>query len=367
MGGASVLLVVAAILVVFLPLSRTYDLNVFLRAGYAVLHGLRVYPEPNSAAVYSGSSFVYPYFAVLPFVALAAFKSQAAVMVFFFVSACAVVAACVACRRSDPWLAVLVLCASFTITGLQLGALSPLLFAGAAFLWQLRDRPTRFALLAALLVTSKLFLAPLLVWPLLAGRWRAFACAAALTAAFLGGSLVLGPLSAGPYLHLLSQLGAHEARAGFGLIGALMNAGLTPAAAEASAATLGVSILGAAYVVWRRAGDERVLFCAGITASLLATPVLWSHYLVLLAAALVATGAPRRWFVALAVVSWAIAPPHGVDPNTHGPGAAFSPGGWIAVSLSLAVFCYVAAPGWRGRYTSESVATGNQAFGGNRR
>jgi chromate transport protein ChrA len=63
---------------------------------------------------------------------------------------------------------------------------------------------------------------------------------------------------------------------------------------------------------YRRTRDERVLFCAGLVASLLLTPVLWSHYLVVLAAALLAYDASRRWFVLLALTSWAISPPHGV-------------------------------------------------------
>ena len=72
------LIVVAAltIVLVFLPLTPTYDLEVFLRAGQAVLHGLRVYPSPSSQAVYSGSAFVDPYVAVLPFLPLASLRAR---------------------------------------------------------------------------------------------------------------------------------------------------------------------------------------------------------------------------------------------------------------------------------------------------
>jgi alpha-1,2-mannosyltransferase len=166
---------VAAIVVVFLPLSGTYDLDVFLRAGYAALHGLQVYPRPGSRAVYSGASFVYPYFAVWPFVPLAAMSPALSASVFFVICVFAVLAVCSIGAEGDPWRATLVLCTAFTITGLQIGALSPLLFAGAIFLWRLRDRPLAFALLAAPVVACKMFLAPLLVWPLLARRYRVFA------------------------------------------------------------------------------------------------------------------------------------------------------------------------------------------------
>jgi hypothetical protein len=303
--------------------------------------------------VFSGSSFVYPYLTALPFVPLAALSAHAGVVVFFIISVAAVIAACLTDPRRDPWLALLVLCASFTITGLQLGSLSPLLFAGAVFMWRLRDRPVAFAVVAAAVVVAKLFLAPVLLWPLLAGRRRSFAYAAALTVGLVGVGFAVGPIGPASYLHLLSQLGSHESRAGFGLIGALMNVGFSAAAAQASAAALAATVLGASYLHWRRTRDERILYCAGITASLLASPVLWSHYLVLVAAALLAAGAPRRWFVALALGSWAIASPHGIHPSTGGPRGP-SLGAWLAVLLSITVPIYAAARGWRPRISAAS-------------
>ena len=336
------LLVVGAIVLVFLPLTRAYDLDVFIRAGHAVLHGLRLYPRAGSRVLYSGYSFVYPYLAAWPFAPLATLTPGLGTAVFLALSFSAVIAATLLAAEGDPLRAVLVLCTSFTITGLQLGALSPLLFAGVVFLWRVRERPVGFALLAAPVVASKLFLAPLLVWLLLARRYRAFAWTAALTLALLGAGFALGPLGPWPYLHLLSQLGAHEARSGFGLIGALMNAGQTAAAAEREAILVAVLLLGCAYFHYRRSQDEAILFCAGIVASLVLTPVLWSHYLVLLAAALLALQAPRRWFVALAIASWAIAPPHGIHVDADLIEGVASPGAWLAVAGCIAVFVYAA-------------------------
>ena len=175
---ALIVVAVLTIVLVFLPLTPAYALEVFLRAGHAVLRGLRVYPSPSSPAVYSGSAFVYPYVAVLPFLPLAAVASTLAITLFFIAGAGAVVSASFLASGRDGLIALVVLGTAFTITGLQLGALSPLLFAGAVFLWRLRDRPVAFGVLAAAVVASKLFLAPLLAWPLLAGRRRAFAWAA---------------------------------------------------------------------------------------------------------------------------------------------------------------------------------------------
>jgi alpha-1,2-mannosyltransferase len=343
-GTAGPALMLITIVVVFLPLSRTYDLGVFLKAGSAVIHGLRVYPRPGTPAVYSGFSFVYPYFAVWPFIPLAALSPALGTAMFFAICSGAVIAACFAAAGGDSRPAVLVLCTSFTITGLQLGALSPLLMAGVVFLWRLRDRPLAFALLAAPVVACKLFLVPLLAWPLLARRYRAFAWASVATLAVLAIGFAVGPLGAAPYLRLLSALGAHEARAGFGLIGALRSAGLASAGAEAVALALAAAVLASAYVHVRRAGDERVLFCAGVVASLLLTPVLWSHYLILLEAGLLVLDAPRRWFAALAVLSWLIAPPHGVDIDVRLLQQIGASGAWLAIATSLLVFGYAAKP-----------------------
>ena len=328
------LLVVAAIVVVFLPLTPAYDVHVFLHAGYGALHGLQVYPSPGTPAVYAGSSFVYPYVSLLPFLLLGALPVTLGTTVFFAISVSAVIAACLLTTDGGPERAVLVLATAFTITGLQLGALSPLLFAGAVFLWRMRARPVVFVL-AGPIVAGKLFLAPLLLWLLLARRHRALAWASASTITLLAVGFILGPIDPGQYLRILSELGAHEARSGFGLIGALMNAGFAMIAAQASALALTLVVLVAVHLHYQRTRDERVLFCAGLVASLLLTPVLWSHYLVLLAAGLLAFEAPRRWFVVLALASWGIAPPHGVGSSGVIQAAALA----AAVVSGLVITC----------------------------
>lgn len=321
----------AAIVTVLLPLTPSYDLDVFLRAGHALLHGQGVYPSPNSAAVYSGHSFVYPFVSAWPFVPLAALPHTVARGVFLAVSAGAVLAAALGRPDRDSWPAVLVLATAFTITGLQLGALSPLLLAGAVYVWRLRDRPVAGGLLAAAVVTSKLFLIPLLLWLLLSRRYRTFAWAAGGTVFLLALGFVLGPLGPGGYLHLLSRLGSNEARQGFGAIGALMNLGLSNGVAEGLAAALGLAVVCLAYRQWRRGGDERLVFSAALVAALLLSPVVWSHYLALVAAIPIVFQARRRWFVWLALCSWAIAPPHGVHLHTALFGVT-ALGSWLVVA-----------------------------------
>lgn len=325
---------IVAIVVVFVPLSKRYDLADFLRAGHAILAGHPVYPQPGTAAVYSGSAFVYPYFSVWPFVALATLPASTGGMIFFTLSLAAVLTACLVSTDGDPWPAMLILASSFAITGLQLGSLSPLLFAGAVTMWRLREREIPFALLAAPVIAVKLFLAPLLVWLLIARRWRAFACSSTATAVLLLGGFVFGPIGITAYVRMLSALGTHEARAGFGVVGALLNLGMTPGAAQALAMGIAATVVAAAYVHYRRSTDERVLFCGALLACLLLTPVLWSHYLLCLAAIPLVLGARRVWFVILALASWLVAPAHGVHLHT-GPLAMVNVGVALATAAVL--------------------------------
>ena len=85
-------LAVGAILVLFLPLTPAYDIDVFLRAGRDLAHGAPVYPTVGTSAVYSGFAFVYPYFAALPFALLAPLSFPLASILFFLLSAACVTA-----------------------------------------------------------------------------------------------------------------------------------------------------------------------------------------------------------------------------------------------------------------------------------
>jgi hypothetical protein len=126
--------VVVAIAVLFLPISPAWDLNVFLSAGDAALHGRDIYPVVGTPAVYSGKAFVYPAVVVWPFALLAMLPHAVAIAVFFTICSFAVIAASFVPPTRDRWIPVLVLSTAFTITGLQLGAISPLLFVGAVFM-----------------------------------------------------------------------------------------------------------------------------------------------------------------------------------------------------------------------------------------
>jgi hypothetical protein len=308
------LLVIVAILAVFMPGVPHYDVGVFLRAGAAVARGQDPYPR-GPGDIRSGFAFVYPYLMAFPFVPLS-WLGRWGALVFIAGSALAVVAGC-RLAGAGPRGTALVLLTSFTIIGLQMGTLNALLFLGLIALWRARDRPLAAGLLTAMLIYSKLFLAPVWLWLALTRRWRAAAVAAGTAGALLALGGLVGPVGPLTYASMLGTLADAEAPDGDSLTGLLMNTGLGAGAATWVARAVALAVLVAVLVAAGRArqDDERVLFAAVIGCSLLASPIVWNHYLILLSAALLVV-APRAdaALAVFALVSWPVVNPHHIHP-----------------------------------------------------
>jgi hypothetical protein len=69
-------------------------------------------------------------------------------------------------------------------------------------------------------------------------------------------------------------------------------------------------MLAGAWWCYRRGHDERVLYAAAIGVGLVASPIVWAHYLVLLAAPLLVLGARRAALVWFAATGWLLVLPH---------------------------------------------------------
>ncbi|WP_018505676.1 glycosyltransferase 87 family protein [Parafrankia discariae] len=309
-----------------------FDVDVFLRAGAAVADGRDPYPPPGTPEVYSGFAFVYPYLVSLPFVPLSALPGAAELFI-----ALSVLALLAACRLAGAgrWTFALVLTASCTITGLQMGTLNALLFCGLVALWRLRDVPVAAGILTAVLVYSKLFLVPVVLWLALTRRPRATAVALLTLAALFGVGEIYSPVAVRTYADMLSVLAREEAPDGLSLTGLLMNVGLGLGAATwVARATAGLLLAGCLWLARGRGrpGGDGLLFAGVVAAALVASPIVWSHYLLLLVAPLLAIthGGPGR-------------PAAGGDPDL--PLALFTGGSWLLVTphLSTPIDLLVAA------------------------
>jgi alpha-1,2-mannosyltransferase len=175
-----------------------------------------------------------------------------------------------------------------------------LLLLGAAAAWRWRSTVARPAIAVASVVVAKLILWPLAVWLALTRRFRAlgFAVLLPLTGTIAAWA-VIGFAGLTAYPHLLASDAYKDEGRGFSLVSALLSLGFPVGPARALALSLAVALLFAAWLLVRRPDGDARAFGLAVMAALIATPVLWDHYLVLLFAP-IALLAPRLsliWFL----------------------------------------------------------------------
>ena len=199
---------------------------------------------------------------------------------------------------------VMLLLSSPLLATLALGQIYPILALGLVGAWvaERRDRPVLSGASLGLVVALKPSLAPVLLWPLVRRRWRAFGAALVSgAAATLIGAIVVGPEATFEWLRLLSGRSPSPYWDNASLPGAAARL-FTDNEFAAHIATLPWTIpvaytlgVGAIGITAVRAGrDPEVGLWALVAASLLASPIAWHNYLVLLGPAILLLLA-RRW------------------------------------------------------------------------
>jgi hypothetical protein len=172
-----------------------------------------------------------------------------------------------------------------------------------------------------------LFLWPLAIWLLATRRWRsAAACAGAGTVLLLGSWAVIGFAGLRSYPTLLNVLERIEAPASYSVVALV---GVSGGAETAVTAVLAVALAAAIVVAARASDGDRRGFAVAVLAALVATPLLWLHYLLLLYVP-IALYRPRLaplWFLPLLL--W-------VTPAAHSQGITWR------IALALAVVGVVA-------------------------
>lgn len=187
----------------------------------------------------------------------------------------------------------LLLLSSPLLSTLALGQVYPVLALGlvAAWISDRRDAQRASGIALGLVVALKPSLAPVLLWPLVRRRWGAFAaaCVSGLGATLVG-LVVAGPAATWRYVGVLNE-GSANAYWDNASIPAAMVRFFTEHPYGQNAATLpwmvyvgyalGIVVV-ALTAVRIRDGGEAGLW-ALVAASLLASPIAWHNYLVLLA------------------------------------------------------------------------------------
>src|SRR4051812_8513159 len=311
-----------------------YDLQTTWVAGRAIAHGHSPYPfiYPAPAAV------IMAPFGVLPW--------RVAVVAFFLFSAAAVFATLRILGVRDWRCYGACLIALPTASALWIGTPTPLLALAAACAWRWRDRRLVVALALTAAVATKIFLWPLFVWLLATRRYRA-----ALTGVGMIGAAVLaawgmiGFAGATAYPRQLADAAAAFEDKSYSAISFLHALGLHGAAAQGVAGLVAVGALAAVVLLARRPNGDVASFAAAIGAALLISPIVWTHYLVLLYVpiAIVRPRLSGLWLLPLLLWPLAGQESHGSMPRL------------LLVLGLLAVWLYCVSRGRSGSATASRV------------
>ena len=254
----------------------------YLPAAESVLHGHSPYPALDDPILEDQKGYVYPpqlVLAVLPLTALPV--GVAAVLVAVGLLALLVVTLKILGVRDVRCYAAALLWVP-SVSAVLLGNLSiPLAFA-IAVAWRYRDhvRPPAWAL--GLAVASKLLMWPMFVWTLATRRYRTtiWAVVIGLASTFVAWAAIGFDGLAG-YPDLLRRLSDIQSDRSYSIVGMSATAGLGSAAGQFLTIVGGVALLAGCVVFARRRDEPRSFTCA-VAATLVLSPIVWLHYLVVL-------------------------------------------------------------------------------------
>ena len=245
-------------------------------AGHRVLHGLSPYNVPLDKA------FDYPAVGAVLFVPFALLPHTVADWLFTTCVVAAIPASLRLLGVRDWRVYGVVMLWQPVIYGWETANVTLLLLLGVAAAWRYRERPMVAGALVALVVSVKLFLLPLTIWLIATRRYAALKWSAVtVLAANALAWPILGVNELPRYVRMLHAFTAGAERRGYSLISILLHQGI----GQTSAYAVALLLAGALAVVGIRLGrrsDEHGAITAAVAASLVASPVVLSHYLALL-------------------------------------------------------------------------------------
>jgi Glycosyltransferase family 87 len=238
--------------------------------GRAVLDGSTPYPDES----YFGSASVNPAPTILALAPLSLMSFEAACFVMSLMLLAAAGGALVVLRVRD-WFAYAAVLSSFAVVGASSwGNTAALMVFFVALAW--RDRRRSWLWLAAAILV-KLWMLPLLLWLVLTRRREAALSLLALGVALAAGWAVIGGDGLAHYPERLH--GVQDAHAPNGIFVYAFALKVTHSSAAAAATSLGLAAI--LFAVARNL-DERRMFVVLLAACLVASPIVWPWYLVLL-------------------------------------------------------------------------------------
>jgi hypothetical protein len=285
-----------------------YDAAAYLQAADRLLAGRPFYDATVDVAVGFGV-YLYPppfTFAAVPFTFLPApldLWAWLAAMVAAFLAGTALLPV----RTSVRWWIVLLAALSFPfLYAVKLGQVGPLIYLAFAIGWRWIDRAGATGLAVAAGALTKLQPALLFGWMVATCRWRALAVGlAAVALAAVVTTAVSGAAAWADYMALLGRVNKPITTPQNLAAGAIaFRAG---ASVDVATVVQWVSVAGtlaATCFAWLRR-DGATGFVVGVVASQLLSPVLWSHYAMLLLLPVALLLQRRQWWaVAIPLATW---------------------------------------------------------------
>ncbi len=288
-----------------------YDLlRVYVPAGERVLDGGSPFPAPDDPVLEQNAAYVYPPVAALLAVALTPLSDSGLQIVGVLGSLAALLSALWLLGVRD-----LRCYAAFglwppTILAWQNANLSVLVVLACALAWRFRDSWPGAGLSMAIGIALKVLLWPLVVWLLATRRvWAAWVAVWFTAATVLLSWAAIDFQGLLAYPALLERLTEIETvnTPGVSIFSAAIELGAPSGLAHAFALGTGAALL-AGSVLYARKGDDRGSFTMALVAVLAFTPIVWLHYLTLLAVP-IAIYRPRlsaAWAIPLAFWLYAV-------------------------------------------------------------
>ena len=303
------------------------DFDIFRSAALEVVHGRSPYVAPSAEAFAHFDKFVYPPVAALLFAPFAALPPGMA-RVLMAVAGLAAVLGALRVLRVEDWRCYGVAIVSApAINTLALGAITSFLLLGAALAWRYRAKPAVAAVASAFTAVLKLFLWPIGVWLLVTRRWRAAVlCAVVAAVLLLGGWAVIDFAGLRSYPTVVRLLEQVETPVSYSVVALF---GLTGGVRTTVTVVLSLAAVVAIALAARGTDGDRRALAVAVVASLVAAPLVWLHYLLLVFVP-IALYRPRLsglWFLPLLL--W-------LTPTTHSHGTTWR------IALAVAVVAVVA-------------------------
>jgi glycosyl transferase family 87 len=321
------------------------DFSAYYGAAGRWLHGGQIY---DLSVLSTGSCGTYQY--PPPFVLLAApfsllgFDAGNWLWIGFLIGCWAVGTAILPVRVATRWMVLLLGAIGWPlIFGVRIGQVAPVLYLVFAWGWRNLDQPVRLGIAVALGTMVKLQPGLLGIWLLARRDWRAVAAAAVAGLAIVVIAAAVGLWDWLGLLTLLRSLtDAVTVPTNLALGATLYSQGLN-APTSGTIQTVNTILVLVVVVVAGLRLPRTAGYLLAIVASQLVSPILWSHYALLLMLPVAWLLDRRLWWAAIIPIAeaWILLP---VMPN------------WTYTVAFYAVFVALLVLGWRTRDLPEAAA-----------